>query len=163
METTLEKPKKLPKLTKKQRGFVEDYVIDENGTQAVIKNYDVKDESVASSISTENLRKPYIAEAIENKRKSLKEALIEAKIDEKKVADTIKELLDATDEKGNKDYTAKDKGLKHTLSIYGIEDQNDKPKSNTTYNFIFSKEIQEQIRISNEIIKAKLISNDSET
>ena len=49
------------------------------------------------------------------------------------------------------------------LKMVKKEEEPPKLTQNTTYNFIFSKEIQEQIRISNEIIKAKLISNDSET
>lgn len=54
----------MDKLTRKQQGFVKDYIETGNGTQSVMNNYDVKDETVASSISTENLRKPYIAEVI---------------------------------------------------------------------------------------------------
>ena len=156
---TIQIKQKLPKLTKKQRGFVKDYVKDENGTKAVINNYDVKDESVAASISTENLRKPYIAEAIEIKRKSLKEALIEEGIDEKKIAQTVKVLIDARDEKGNKDFTAIDKGLKHATNIYGVEDL-EKPKQQNTYNFIFNSETQKDIKDLNEKIKLRLIQGN---
>lgn len=58
-----------PKLTKKQRGFVRDYVETGNGTQAALKNYDIqssKPEKVASVIATENLSKPSIIKAIES-------------------------------------------------------------------------------------------------
>ena len=156
---TIQLKQKLPKLTKKQRGFVKDYVKDENGTKAAINNYNVKDESVAASISTENLRKPYIAEAIEKKRKSLKEALIDEGIDEKKIAQTIKVLIDARDEKGNKDFTAIDKGLKHATNIYGVEDP-EKPKSQNTYNFIFNEATQKDIQELNEKIKIRLIQGN---
>lgn len=61
----------LNKLTKKQRGFVKDYVKTENGTQAVMNNYDVKDSTVAKSIASENLTKPYVLEAVNLLKKSL--------------------------------------------------------------------------------------------
>lgn len=53
------------KLTKKQRGFVKDYVESGNGTQAALKNYDVKDEHVAAVIASENLIKPEIVKSIQ--------------------------------------------------------------------------------------------------
>lgn len=145
------------KLTKKQKGFVKDYVIDENGTQAVLKNYDVKKNITAANIATENLSKPYIVEAIENKRKSLKEALFEEGINEQYIAQKVNVLLKATDNQGNPDINAIDKGLKHTLSIHGVEEPNDKPKSQTTYNFIFNAETQAEIKELEDKIKARLI------
>lgn len=54
-----------PKLTKKERGFVKEYALTENGTQAALKNYDVKKKHTAAVIASENLTKPYIKEAIE--------------------------------------------------------------------------------------------------
>lgn len=164
MEQTLIKPKKLPKLTKKQRGFVKDYVLDENGTKAALNNYDIESkqpENVAKSIATENLTKPAIIEAIEIKRKTLKEALREEGIDEKKIAQTVNILLDARDEKGNKDYTAIDKGLKHATNIYGVENIDDKPKTQTTYNFIFNPETQAEIKELETKIKARLIHGNA--
>lgn len=52
------------KLTKKQRGFVKDYLETGNGTEAAVRNYGVKDRSVARSVGSENLAKPYIIDAI---------------------------------------------------------------------------------------------------
>lgn len=52
------------KLTKKQKGFVNDYVKTGNGTQAALNNYDTDDETVASSIASENLSKPLIVKAL---------------------------------------------------------------------------------------------------
>lgn len=53
------------KLTVKQAKFVKEYVKnDGNGTKAALKAYDAKDETVASSIATENLRKPYIMDEL---------------------------------------------------------------------------------------------------
>lgn len=77
--TTSSEPKNLPKkkrkLTKKERGFVKDYVLTENGTQSVLKNYDAKNAKVASVIAVENLAKPRIQEAIEEKKKTIAEQI----------------------------------------------------------------------------------------
>jgi phage terminase small subunit len=60
----LEEPSK-PKLTPKQRIFVAEYMIDLNATQAAIRaGYS---EDSAKQIGTENLAKPAIVEAIENR------------------------------------------------------------------------------------------------
>lgn len=59
------------KLTKKERGFVKDYALTENGTQSALKHYDTKDYKTASVIASENLDKPKIIEAIEVAKKSL--------------------------------------------------------------------------------------------
>ncbi len=56
-------PKK-PRLTKKQRGFIRDYIATENGTQAALANYDTKDPKTAGVIAVENLAKPSIKNAI---------------------------------------------------------------------------------------------------
>ena len=53
------------KLTKKERGFVKDYIRTENGTQSVLNNYDTDDENTAGVIAHENLRKPKIQKAIQ--------------------------------------------------------------------------------------------------
>lgn len=51
-------------LTKKEKGFVKDYVKTGNGTEAALKNYDTKKYNTASAIATENLKKPHIVKAI---------------------------------------------------------------------------------------------------
>lgn len=51
-------------LTKKQRGFVKDYIKNGNGTQAAINNYNTTDENTAAVIASENLIKPKIQNAI---------------------------------------------------------------------------------------------------
>lgn len=63
------------KLTKKQRGFVVDYVSTENGAEAVIKNYDVKDRIVAKAVASENLTKPYIQEAVKELKQKIGDAI----------------------------------------------------------------------------------------
>lgn len=76
MTETPVKPKK-KRLTKKQRGFVKDYVLTENGAQSVMKNYDVKDNIVAKAMASENLAKPYILEAVNDAKRTVAEALTE--------------------------------------------------------------------------------------
>jgi phage terminase small subunit len=56
------KPRKEKKPTAKERRFIEEYLVDLNGTQAAIRaGYSAKS---AASIASENLRKPHIAVAI---------------------------------------------------------------------------------------------------
>lgn len=52
-------------LTKKQRGFVKDYLETGIGSLAVKRNYDVKDDDTARAIATENLTKPSIVKSIQ--------------------------------------------------------------------------------------------------
>ena len=52
-------------LTKKQKGFVKDYVETGVGAVAVRKNYNVKDDNTAYNIASENLSNPKIREAID--------------------------------------------------------------------------------------------------
>lgn len=56
----------MDKLTKKQQGFVKDYIETGNATEAVINNYDIKDNATARSIGSENLTKPNIQAVIES-------------------------------------------------------------------------------------------------
>lgn len=51
-------------LTKKQKGFVKEYIKTGNGRKAVLKNYDTTDDNVAGAIASENLTKPNIQNAI---------------------------------------------------------------------------------------------------
>lgn len=53
-------------LTKKEKGFVQDYVKTGNGTQSALKNYDTKDISTAAMIASTNIRKPKIQKAIKS-------------------------------------------------------------------------------------------------
>lgn len=54
-------------LTKKQRGFVKDYLETGNGTQAVLKHYDTDSPDTAAVIATENLSKPKVIAYLESK------------------------------------------------------------------------------------------------
>lgn len=165
--------KKMPKLTKKQAGFVEDFVNTGNGTQSVLKNYDIESknpENVAAVIATENLSKPNVALAVEIGQQTLKSALLKQGITPEKIAKKIDILLEAqkvtrTYIKGElateieeEDHTAIDKGLKHAKDIYGIEDLDTKPQVNNTYINIFSPETQADIKELESKIKARLIN-----
>ncbi len=57
-------------LTKKQKGFVKDYLETGNGTQAALANYNIEGknpENIASNIATENLGKPNVKAYLESK------------------------------------------------------------------------------------------------
>ena len=63
---------KFKKLTKKQKKFVEEYALTGNGTESVINaGYDVNGKNSAKTIASENLTKPYLARAIEQKKEDL--------------------------------------------------------------------------------------------
>ena len=59
-----QKEKKRRRLTLKQKGFVKDYIILRNGTEAIKKNYNTTDYPTQRSMATENLSKPNIQEEI---------------------------------------------------------------------------------------------------
>ncbi len=65
-------------LTKKQQGFVKDYVETGNGTQAALKNYDTDSPNVANQIALDNLRKPTVIEAIKGIAQHLDEETLAA-------------------------------------------------------------------------------------
>lgn len=55
------------RLTKKQKGFVKDYLDTGNATLAVHNHYDVKNDATARVIGSENLTKPNIKQYLEDK------------------------------------------------------------------------------------------------
>lgn len=151
-----ETPKKLPKLTKKREGFVDDYIETENATEATVRNFNVKDRDVAKAVGSELLTFPNVIEAIEVKRKSLKQALIDQGITEDYLAKKVDKLLTSDDE------SSIDKGLKHATSIYGIQSDDDRPKVNNTYNFLFSEETKAEVKQIEEKIKARLMGQQND-
>lgn len=167
--------KKLPKLTKKQAGFVEDYVLTGNGEKAALNNYEIEGEdkgNIARSIASENLTKPNVAVAIEIQKETLKSALQKKGITPEKIADKINVLLDAekvtrtyikgelSTEVVEEDHNAIDKGLKHATNIYGIEDLDKTKPVNTTYNFIFNEQTQREIKKMENKIKERLLNGN---
>ena len=160
MESQPTQQKKLPKLTKKRKGFVKDFIETENATEAVVRNYDVKNRVVAKTVGSELLTFPNVIEAIEVKRKSLKEALIDKGITEDYLASKVNILLNGVNEKGVADYTAIDKGLKHATSIYGVESL-EIPKENV-YNFFFEPKFQQNIKNYDQNLKEQILNKDVE-
>lgn len=57
-------PTKNRRLTKKQRGYVNDKADGIPGVQAVLNHYDTEDYNTAAAISSENLNKPNIQEEL---------------------------------------------------------------------------------------------------
>ncbi len=55
------------KLTKKEKGFADDYLETGNGTKSALKNYNTVSENTASSIAHQNLRKRKIQDYLEDK------------------------------------------------------------------------------------------------
>ena len=98
------------KLTKKQKGFVKDYVETGNGTQSALKNYNTKDYKSASVIATENLDKLSIQNAI----LSIAERIPDDLLVEKHLA-----LLNKVDKEGDIDVQAVGKGLEMGYRVKG--------------------------------------------
>jgi hypothetical protein len=90
----------------------------------------------------------------------LKEALIKQGINPKKIAEKISVLLEAKDNDEKPDTNAIDKGLKHATAIYGIDSDQPKNPTGNTYNFIFSPEVQNRIRQTDEEIKKLLTQSN---
>ena len=76
------------KLTDKQKMFVKEYLIDKNGTQAMIRAG--FSEKTAAETAYEYLRKPHIAEAIQKELDKLAE---KAEFTAQDVLETIKDIV----------------------------------------------------------------------
>jgi phage terminase small subunit len=103
---------KLRKLTAKQQRFVQEYLLDLNGTQAAIRaGYSQK---TAYSIANENLNKPEIAEAIQKARsKQAERTQIDADYVLNTIVDTVERCKQAKpvfDRKGEAVLTDKEDG-----------------------------------------------------
>lgn len=67
------KPKRL---SKKQEGFIRDFVKTGNATEAASRNYDVKNRNVAHNIGSENLQKPTILAKVKSIAESIPDELL---------------------------------------------------------------------------------------
>lgn len=87
-------------LTPKQAKFVEEYIIDLNGTQAAIRaGYSVDS---ARQIAAENLTKPYVWEALQElKEKHSHAAEVDANWIAEKLKEAIKRSLDNSKDEGS--------------------------------------------------------------
>ena len=67
-------------LSRKQVGFLNDYLDTGNGTQAALKNYNIRGknkENIAAAIAKENLTKPQIKEVLEDAAQGAMARIIE--------------------------------------------------------------------------------------
>lgn len=65
------------RLSKKQKGFIADYIKTGNGTHSALKNYDTDDENVAGVIASQNLGKVKIQNAIKSLADRIPDDLLE--------------------------------------------------------------------------------------
>ena len=110
-------------LTKKQKGFVKDYVrTNKNGVQSALKNYNTNDYSTAGMIASDNLKKPKIQEAIKSIADQIPDSLLVEKHLElltvpKITKTTFKDEVTETEE--SIDVQAISKGLDMAYKIKG--------------------------------------------
>lgn len=64
-------------LTKKQKGFVKDYLETGNATLAALNNYDTDDYNTAHVIGSENLQKPTIQQYLADKAEKAAEIIFQ--------------------------------------------------------------------------------------
>lgn len=113
------------KLTGKQQAFVTEYVKGKrNGTKAALQAYETADPTVASSIATENLNKPYIQQAIDN-------ALLKAGATPEFAVNQLYEVALQSKELGAKRLASKD-----LLELHGWQ-RGDRPSQSLTINNAF--------------------------
>lgn len=162
------------KLTKKEKGFVADYVETENGTQSVLKHYETEDTNVAAVIASENLSKPKIQEAIESSRQRIAKAIPDELIAEKTLAllnkrETIKVIdpdtkeihLMQTDEIHVEGVKA---GLAFIGNVKGVTTQEaPAPVTGNTYNFFYKPEMQKTTKEFEEKLKNLMYEDKKES
>lgn len=146
----------LPRLTKKQDLFATAMAKTNDPVTAAQVAYDVNGPDSARAIASRLLQNAPVMQVVEAKRKTLKQALIDRGIDGDKIAEKVEVLLEATDEDGNTDYNAVDKGLKHATAIYGVMSPEDMPKTQNIYNFVFTDEGRARISTVEAEIKEAL-------
>lgn len=162
---TKTKQQKPRKLSKKREGFVKDYVETGNATEAAARNYPVKSRKVAQAVGSEILSSPIVQQAVEARKETLREALERKGVTSEKIADTVSDLLEATDPDGNPDYKARDKGVVHATRIRGdVVDLPPVAPQNNTYNFLnITAGDQEEIKNIEARLKARLIQPHAQT
>lgn len=97
-------------LSKKEKGFVKDYVRTGNGTQSVLNNYNVNSENSAAALASQSLRKIKIQNAI----KSIAEC-----IPDELMVDKHLSLLNKIDKEGDIDVQAVKAGLDMGYKLKG--------------------------------------------
>jgi phage terminase small subunit len=129
-------------LSPKQMNFVKSYIENgQNGTDAAKQSYNIKNDSVASSIATENLRKPDVQTQI---KKMLKNKGLTVDY----VGEKFKTIIDnATDDKRLANATVQDaiKSLQFIAKFNGMLDKNT-TITKTTVKYDFSGKSRDEIR-----------------
>ena len=115
----------MEKLTKKQKGFVKDYIETDNATESADRNYDVKNRNVANAIGAENLAKPSIKNAIKTVADSIPDKkLIEVHLEGleagKRVFKNNNETGEIEDMGVEADYAVRHKYLDSAYKIKGF-------------------------------------------
>ena len=90
------------KLTKKQKGFADDYVDTGNATKSALKNYDTEDYFTAGNIASDNLKKPKIIEYIEANADNAMSRIVEISIKAKNETVKLNANKDIVDRAGFK-------------------------------------------------------------
>lgn len=104
-------------LTLKQEKFIQEFIIDGNGTRAAIEAG--FSENCAAEIAYEYLRKPHIAQAIEQRRNELRE---ESEINQSWILTQLQE--NAKLAKSAKQYSASTQALMGAAKILGLGSEN---------------------------------------
>lgn len=92
-------------LSPKQFGFVRDYLETGNGTQAALKNYNIRGknkENIAAAIAKENLTKPQIKEVLEDAAQGAMARIIQLSMDAENEAVRLSANKDILDRAGYK-------------------------------------------------------------
>lgn len=103
-------------LTPKQEGFVRDYLDTGNATEAVVRNYDVKDRDVAGVIGSQNLGKLRIQQYLQDKAEKAAEIIYTLAISAENETVKLNASKDIMDRAGHKpvertDVTSGDKPI----------------------------------------------------
>lgn len=115
----------MEELTKKQKGFVQDYIDTGNGTEAAMNNYDIKGknpEKIAANIASENLGKPGVINAIKSIAEQIPdELLVEKHLELLTVPKKVRTYMkgDLTNEYEELDTQAVGKGLEMAYRLKG--------------------------------------------
>jgi|SRR3990167_2773278 len=124
-------------LTKKQRGFVKDFIKTGNATKAALNNYDIESENkenVAGNIGYENVRNPKIQEsikpALQRYQKELT-AILDAMELKDKNSEEYRTLIDASD-KIQKQIQLLSGGLTERVAVIQF-DESFKKRNETTF------------------------------
>ena len=105
-------------LTKKEKGFADDYLDTGNGTQSILKNYDTESERVASVMAVENLAKPKIQAYLENNAEGAISRVVELSKEAKNEQVKLNANKDILDRAG---YKPAEKAININMNVKSID------------------------------------------